>query len=80
MHIGTLIRAERLGQGVTLRGLEAKCGIPSQAICKVENGVRDPQFKLLISILDGLGVTLTIFPDKLEWQGATGTLVLPITD
>lgn len=80
MHIGTLIRAERAEQGITLRGLEDKCGVPHQAIWKVEKGARDPQFKLLLSILAGLGVTLSIHPDKLEWRGATGTVVLPIID
>lgn len=56
--VGDAIRAARKGQGLTLEGLEAACGVPASFIGQIERRVKKASLTSLARIARGLDMPL----------------------
>lgn len=63
-EIGTAIRARRLKEHVTLEELAALTGIGINTLSRLERGVGNTQLKVLLKVLDTLGLEVSIAPRR----------------
>lgn len=56
--VGDAIRSARKGQGLTLEGLEAACGVPASFIGQIERTVKKGSLSSLSRIAEGLNLPL----------------------
>lgn len=61
-EIGGTLRRLREGQGLSLRGLQGRCGVAAARLSRIENGHVDPRVSTVLTILDGLDATLDDLP------------------
>jgi len=57
-HPGPALRAARIDQGLTLRDLAARTGLPYSTLSKLENGKMAMTYDKLVRLAQGLGVDL----------------------
>lgn len=57
-HPGQALRAARIDQGLTLRDLAARTGLPYSTLSKLENGKMAMTYDKLVRLAQGLGVDL----------------------
>ncbi len=58
MKLGELLAIARECKGLTLRELEAQCGVSNALISQIERGhVKDPGFSTVIRLVDALGLS-----------------------
>lgn len=57
-HPGPAMRAARIDQGLTLRDLAARTGLPYSTLSKLENGKMAMTYDKLVRLAQGLGVDL----------------------
>lgn len=57
-HPGLALRAVRIDQGLTLRALAARIGLPFSTLSKLENGKMAMTYDKLVRLAQGLGVDL----------------------
>ena len=57
-HPGPALRAARIEQGLTLRDLAARTGLPYSTLSKLENGKMAMTYDKLVRLAQGLGVDL----------------------
>ena len=57
MTVGAILRAERLGGGLSLRGLAREVGISPTYMSDIENGKRDPSARILLVLANRLGLS-----------------------
>lgn len=58
MHIGEKIKKIREKRGLTQTELARRCGVPHATIWNIENGKRNPGFKVLPKIAEVLNVSI----------------------
>ena len=63
-EIGIAIRARRLKEHVTLEELAALTGIGINTLSRLERGVGNTQLKVLLKVLDTLGLEVSIAPRR----------------
>lgn len=63
-EIGTAIRARRLKEHVTLEELAALTGIGINTLSRLERGVGNTQLKVLLKVLDTLGLEVSLAPRR----------------
>lgn len=56
-HPGPALRAARIDQGLTLRDLAARTGLPYSTLSKLENGKMAMTYDKLVRLAQGLGVS-----------------------
>ncbi len=57
-HPGLMLRAARIEQGLTLRALAARIGLPFSTLSKLENGKMAMTYDKLVRLAQGLGVDI----------------------
>jgi transcriptional regulator with XRE-family HTH domain len=57
-HPGIALRAARMEQGLTLRALAARVGLPFSTVSKLENGKMAMTYDKLVRLAQGLGVDM----------------------
>lgn len=58
--LGELIRTSRVAAGLTQEELGARAGIVGKYVSEIERGTRDVPLSTLLSIVEGLGLSLDI--------------------
>ena len=67
MTLATILARERSRQRLTLRALEALCGVSNATISQIEHGVNaEPSFAKVWAIVTGLGRSLAWLERKLR--------------
>jgi transcriptional regulator with XRE-family HTH domain len=59
-HPGLALRAARIDQGLTLRALAARIGLPFSTLSKLENGKMAMTYDKLVRLAQGLGVDIGV--------------------
>lgn len=61
--VGTMIE-QRNTLGISQRELASRCGIPQSSVARIESFKTTPNLDTLLKILQALGLTLTVSPNK----------------
>lgn len=61
--VGTMIE-QRNTLGISQRELATRCGIPQSSVARIESFRTTPNLDTLLKILQALGLTLTVSPNK----------------
>ncbi len=61
VSLGRAVRSLREQQGLSARDLAAAVGVPPAQIAALEEGRVDPDFELLLTLADSMGVRLSTF-------------------
>lgn len=65
-RINARLRLLRKEQGLSIRGLAAKCGISPNTLSLIENGRTSPSVHTLQLLADGLGISLAAFFEEVK--------------
>lgn len=68
--LGAAIKARRTQSGVTQTDAAALCGIAKQTYIKIEQGRDDIRLSALMSVMQGLGIELSIQPWEQQVPGS----------
>lgn len=60
MDIGRAIREQRRARHMTLEDLSYDAGISVNTIGKIERGLEDPRFTIVLDLLDTMGMQIKI--------------------
>lgn len=63
-EIGAAIRARRIKEQVTLEEMAALTGIGINTLSRLERGVGNTQLKVLLKVLETLGLELSVLPRR----------------
>lgn len=63
-EIGAAIRARRIKEQVTLEEMAALTGIGINTLSRLERGVGNTQLKVLLKVLETLGLELSLLPRR----------------
>lgn len=63
-EIGATIRARRVKEQVTLEEMAALTGIGINTLSRLERGVGNTQLKVLLKVLEALGLELSLLPRR----------------
>ena len=63
-EIGAAIRARRVKEQVTLEEMAALTGIGINTLSRLERGVGNTQLKVLLKVLETLGLELSLLPRR----------------
>ena len=61
VSLGRAVRSLREQQGLSARDLAAAVGVPAARIAALEQGHLDPDFELLLTLADSMGLRLSTF-------------------
>ena len=67
-EIGTIIRTERIRQGLSCRELGELSGTSAATVCRLETGKRKGSTKSALKILNALDIKLEIVEEKMAEQ------------
>ena len=63
-EIGAAVRARRIKEQVTLEEMAALTGIGINTLSRLERGVGNTQLKVLLKVLETLGLELSLLPRR----------------
>ncbi|MBR5330759.1 MAG: helix-turn-helix domain-containing protein [Akkermansia sp.] len=66
--IGAEIRARRVKERVSLEELAALTGIGINTLSRLERGVGNTQMKVLLKVLDAMGLEIEIKPKRILYR------------
>ena len=66
--IGAEIRARRVKERVSLEELAALTGIGINTLSRLERGVGNTQMKVLLKVLDAMGLEIEIKPKRILYK------------
>ena len=67
-NIGAEIRARRVKERVSLEELAALTGIGINTLSRLERGVGNTQMKVLLKVLDAMGLEIEIKPKRILYR------------
>lgn len=62
--IGTIIRARRVDEQLTLEQMSALTGLGINTLSRLERGVGNTQLRVLIKVLETLGLEIEVAPKR----------------
>lgn len=68
VKIGAEIRARRVKERVSLEELAALTGIGINTLSRLERGVGNTQMKVLLKVLDAMGLEIEIKPKRILYR------------
>ena len=66
--LGPVVRARRRQQSLRIDDAAALSGVSVDLLSRLENGKGSVRFDKLLSVLDGLGLTLVVGPKEHPWM------------
>ena len=63
-EIGTIIKARRIKEGVSLEDLAALTGVGINTLSRLERGVGNTRLNVLLTVTNALGLRLTVTAKK----------------
>lgn len=63
-EIGTIIKARRIKEGVSLEDLAALTGVGINTLSRLERGVGNTRLNVLLTVTNALGLRLTVSPNN----------------
>jgi transcriptional regulator with XRE-family HTH domain len=70
--LGSVIRARRREQSLRIDDAASLSGVSVDLLSRLENGKGSVRLDKLLSVLDGLGLTLVVCPNDHPWMQSVG--------